>query len=545
MRDNFDLHKWKEYQLFLNEQDGFELGSNDYELAKGFNIKELKEGDIIKPEMVDVSNIPENNLYWYEKEIIASQVGKIWKVDKKYVELQYKRTDEGHSYIILYTIDFLEILKPEYNLVLPDGTILEKQDLNEQDEFSLGDNDLELAKDFQNQNITKGSKINANMFKNPDIIYRYIGDGNFIVKKIYQEDKNSIPVWKINLAEEDNPRSIFKMDLDDVQKMLLNGHKILLPKPKLKEEEFSLGDEDLELAKGFNVKYLTKDSTITPDMWDQNKIKNIYYTDLNFNKSYKITDFVDESWDDDGEYYTDVFLVDSDGEDLYEILDNINLWLKPEFQVEESLNEDFELTDDDLELAKGFQDFNFEVIVHSDYTVFNIETDEQDTVTKITKCTLNSSELEQELGISIPYNSGAIGDILYESLWDNDWLTDKLMEGDTVIQELPDFFFDDDWDNEWDDLQLEVKILDKVNESFELTDDDLEMAKDFNPNIIYLGKGDTIDAGVINSRASYYIVGFEGNSVLLKKDNSEYVSKFYINMVQNKMEDGYILDPYK
>ena len=45
--------------------------------------------------------------------------------------------------------------------------------------------------------------------------------------------------------------------------------------------------------------------------------------------------------------------------------------------------------------------------------------------------------------------------------------------------------------------------------------------------------------------SNYYIVGFEDNNVLLKKNNSEYISKFPIDMVQNKMEDGYILDPYK
>jgi hypothetical protein len=314
--------------------------------------------------------------------------------------------------------------------------------LNEQEEFSLEDNDLELTKDFQNQNITKGSKINANMFKNPDIIYRYIGDGNFIVKKIYQEDKNGVSVWKINLAEEDNPRSIFKMDLDDVQKMLLNGHKIILPKSKLKEEEFSLGDEDLELA-------------------------------------------------------------------------------------------------------KRFQDFNIEIIGYSTYTFHNYEDDDNDLVEKTTKCIINSEDLERELGIPIPHNPEEIESIIYDNIWDSDFLMEKILEGDEVIEDIPDYYFESPWENEWEDLQVDVKILDKVNESFELTADDLEMAKDFNPNIIYLGKGDTIEPGIINSRGSYYIVGFEGNNILLKKDNSEYVSKFSINMVQNKMEDGYILDPYK
>jgi hypothetical protein len=95
--------------------------------------------------------------------------------------------------------------------------------------------------------------------------------------------------------------------------------------------------------------------------------------------------------------------------------------------------------------------------------------------------------------------------------------------------------------HKWKEYQLFLN----EQEEFTFSPEDLELAKDFNPNIIYLGKGDTIEPGVISSESSYYIVGFEGNNILLKKDNSEYVSKFSINMVQNKMEDGYILDPYK
>ena len=196
-------------------------------------------------------------------------------------------------------------------------------------------------------------------------------------------------------------------------------------------------------------------------------------------------------------------------------------------------------------MAKRFQDFNIEIIGYSTYTFHNYEDDDNDLVEKTTKCIINSEDLERELGIPIPHNPEEIESIIYDNIWDSDFLMEKILEGDEVIEDIPDYYFESPWENEWEDLQVDVKILDKVNESFELTADDLEMAKDFNPNIIYLGKGDTIEPGIINSRGSYYIVGFEGNNILLKKDNSEYVSKFSINMVQNKMEDGYILDPYK
>jgi hypothetical protein len=223
----------------------------------------------------------------------------------------------------------------------------------------------------------------------------------------------------------------------------------------------------------------------------------------------------------------------------------INKLLNPKYQIETPLfeSDDSDDEDDDWNVDSSFQNFNIECVVSSTYNLYNIETDEQDIVTKITKCILNSSELEQELEIYIPHNSGDIKDILYENLWDNDWLINKLMEGDTVVQDLPNYFYDDDYDNEWEGIKIDVKILDKLNESNE--DDDWNVDSSFTVKNIYLGKGDTIEPGIINSRGSYYIVGFEDNNVLLKKNNSEYISKFPIDMVQNKMEDGYILDPYK
>jgi hypothetical protein len=304
------------------------------------------------------------------------------------------------------------------------------------------------------------------------------------------------------------------------------------------QEEFSLGDNDLELAKGFNVEELTVGDIITPNMLQEQE-----HT-ANFRKNNTIITIKEIR------YGSEVRLSWKTREDklivvTYNISDVNEDFLKPEFQIETPLEESFELGDEDLELAKDFQDFNIEIIGYSTYTFHNYEDDDNDLVEKTTKCIINSEDLERELGIPIPHNPEEIESIIYDNIWDNDFLMEKILEGDEVIEDIPDYYFESPWENEWEDLQVDVKILDKVKESFELTADDLEMAKDFNPNIIYLGKGDTIEPGIINSRGSYYIVGFEGNNILLKKDNSEYISKFSINMVQNKMEDGYILDPYK
>ena len=59
MKNNFDIKKFLiENKVTLNsknisEQDNFELGATDIELAKNLNIVYLKEGDIVTPDMWD------------------------------------------------------------------------------------------------------------------------------------------------------------------------------------------------------------------------------------------------------------------------------------------------------------------------------------------------------------------------------------------------------------------------------------------------------------------------------------------------------------
>ena len=48
MQDTFDIHKWKTYQMFLNESDDdFKFTDTDKDLAAGLNTVELKVGDYI------------------------------------------------------------------------------------------------------------------------------------------------------------------------------------------------------------------------------------------------------------------------------------------------------------------------------------------------------------------------------------------------------------------------------------------------------------------------------------------------------------------
>jgi hypothetical protein len=123
---------------------------------------------------------------------------------------------------------------------------------------------------------------------------------------------------------------------------------------KIVNEDFTLGDEDMELAKQLNVKFLTQGDTIKPEMWNQESdaIRELYYIDLN--KPYKITGFL-EDWDGaedmDGEAAQYVTLQDSNNKEEYEAVYWVKQALKPQFQLEVEpldLDEEFTLGTNDI-----------------------------------------------------------------------------------------------------------------------------------------------------------------------------------------------------
>ena len=695
MKNNFDLHKWKEYQLFLNEQEEFSLGTDDLELAKKFNIKYLTIGDIITPGMWNT----EFGDYLDQNDVDEEFRGDVWKItnieDENWdgEDFPHATLESNNGGEIYENVSILNsMLNTPYQIELP---------LDES--FSLSDDDLELAKGFNVKELTIGDTIESYMVndsgisgltsKMPRKIVDIVGDPKDLVVLVDPQNPSEVQHWLLDTLNND----YLKPEYQIVDFISLN-------------EAFELSDDDLELAKNFNIKYLTKDSTITPNMWDQNKIKNKAYTDLDFDENWKITDF-DEDWSGDGEEETiSVFLEDEDGWEISEYIENINLWLKPQFQVEESLNEsfelndddlelakrldeyngdiivtfktkvgyvyvnkkdeeeferlnpgirgsisyddepiyifqtfktdpfsieivqtnfeldsftgpftlqhfeewidndidyleeiiydddinvekistsytdvnsspvkitknmsqyfdyydefrndsivnieflnkineDFELSDDDIELAKGFNSFPITVKLYNEYRFWNYETEEDDYITEIKEIKTDSEQLERILGEPISDNENDLENLLRSQYFENDDLMEFLNDG-TIMDPIPEEYYGEDWDNDWEDVDIKVIFNNNLSEqdNFELSDDDLELAKNFNPDIIYLGKGDTIETGVISSENSYYIVGFEGNNILLKKGDNEYASKFPIGMVQRKMEGGYILDPYK
>ena len=78
-----------------------------------------------------------------------------------------------------------------------------------------------------------------------------------------------------------------------INNLLSPGYKIELPL----DESFSLSDDDLEMAKDFNVKELGVGDTITPEMWDSRKNRIIVYVfickkEYSFNTIGKLLDLM-------------------------------------------------------------------------------------------------------------------------------------------------------------------------------------------------------------------------------------------------------------
>jgi hypothetical protein len=374
----------------------------------------------------------------------------------------------------------------------------------------LGDDDLELAKRFNTRELSAGDVITPDMWKpnfkykwgwvmnHPDLIKQITSESQIIEFVVHGDELYfSLEGVKDLIFTNDNLKSQYKVVNTNL------------------DESFSLSDDDLELAKSFNVKYLKQNDTIKPEMWDSNKIKNIHYTDVDFNEPYKITGYESEvSWDEDGEYYTDVFLTDSWDDEIYEVLDNINLWLKPEFQVEvESLDESFELGDEDIELAKDFSpnpDIQVDVHVIYDFGGFQEELKHETTFRFLFKIpdliefidengyenitegdiinNLDSEWLDDLILDTMNYHSSNHSELDKDTIWNNDtWLEENC---DKILNPV-------DWSKipygteiKKRELELSIDLLDpskKVNEEFTLGDEDMELAKDFNKRELKVG----------------------------------------------------------
>jgi len=303
----------------LNESDEWSV-----EAPKDWDNIELKQGSTITPEMVDMSNIPENNLYWWEEKIIELNVGKIWKLDKEYIELKYKITDdEDHNYILMYTIDFLEILKPGYVLVLSDGTVLEKQDLNE----STEDFTVDAPQDWDVEMLTVGSIITPEMWI-PNIESEFTDTWNWETGL----DITSIP-WLITVVRKNEVvlrnndvygEMIFGF-INEINNCLQPEYRITNDLNESIEDEFNVEAPD-------DWGTLNIGDRITPNMWNTDiKLKTpgsrIIKKTLNNMKQSTWT-IEDLPLDDLDHVY-----LSTPGDETIISIDLLNNSLKPEYQI--------------------------------------------------------------------------------------------------------------------------------------------------------------------------------------------------------------------
>jgi len=140
-------------------------------------------------------------------------------------------------------------------------------------------------------------------------------------------------------------------------KKFLIENKITRNSNLFEADDFEFTDIDKDLAAKLNIKELIVGDIITPDMWDQNKIKGQKLDDW-FGKPIQIQ-WIEDYKFDDGSIEFEVGLKIKDLDWDWE-LDYLNDLLKPEYKivVPDNLDEqddDFEFTDADKDLANQLE----------------------------------------------------------------------------------------------------------------------------------------------------------------------------------------------
>ena len=432
-------HLKPQYQIERPLDESFSLSDDDLELAKQLNIKYLTVGDVVTKDMV------QDEITWFTPdtkwEITSIEPGnwggEIYFFDSKSKRPKASPVDNFND----------EFLKPEYRV-----------ELSIDESFTLSDTDLELAKDFNVKYLTVGDIIKGKMWNWVKIIN--------MINNEHRDDHESanrdIKMWEKVYDEGVTIEAIKKIDdpwidfgnnllgwgpsVGWINNLLSPGYKIELPL----DESFSLSDDDLEMAKDFNVKELGVGDTITPEMWDSEKIESLFMFSsaerILFQYNWKIVGF--------NEFGNIKFRINKKYNRLYSI-GFINACLKSEYKIEESLDESFSLSDDDLELAKRFntRELSAGDIITPDMWKPNFKYK--------WNWVMNHSDLIKQITSEPQIIEFVVqGDELYFSL-----------EG------VKDLIFTND------NLKSQHKVVNtNLDESFELGDDDLELAKSFSPN---------------------------------------------------------------
>ena len=376
-------------------------------------------------------------------------------------------TDDGGDFVLLNnkphsdfydtTWDLDEI---NWNLKHP-YTIVNNINESESEDF-----DVEAPKDWEKEYLTIGDKITPDMWANPDLTGEL--DWNGIPFRTYYiidfgEDEDGLYVALNHKQHSDGYDQ--KWDLDIVNDNLKHPYIVI---NNLKEGEF-----DVDAPEDWNKITLTKGDYITPDMW-----KEIPKKFSNPPQSVEIGGFGLAGDENDVE---EVRLIRSDLPHVawsWE-LNTLNNALKNPYQVVYPMGDNYRWrgyleeneSDDEFSVVapKEWDSFPIIIEVTNYYNFWHEEDDYMDEVTETKVLETTSEELEQIIGVSIPHNARAIEELIGRNWSQYNDLLDLIYERGRVTEPIPDVFYGEGWDNEWEDITFRVTLPDKINEQDEFS----------------------------------------------------------------------------
>ena len=393
---------------------------------------------------------------------------------------------------------------------LVENKITRNSNVLKESEFKLGPDDYELAKGFNTKFLKVGDIVTPDMWDEEKcnemgLDYHFFTREPWIIESFehINEPQMGEVYWLLILKGTRSGEIVDDTEEDIANEILKDNYKFDFPLdvPDRVNEEFELGDEDYELAKGFNVTVLKPGDYITFDMvgppFNGEELKKHY--------PFKIDSI-----------YTDMVTLQGNNgvNSAYDINFINDHLLKPEFKVDESLYESFELGPDDYELAKGFDTApQIQVDVHliynwnSDSKAFSSVPDHETTY----RLHYNINELVELIDKYSPYETYTADEIpsklkdkdfievLYESLlelayeelrqpadlWGShlieEWIQDKAYKVFNPINWSK--FPQDAWN--LDEMEVTADLIKPLNESFDLDDENFELG----PEDYELAKG--------------------------------------------------------
>ena len=157
----------------------------------------------------------------------------------------------------------------------------------------------------------------------------------------------------------------------------------------------------------------------------------------------------------------------------FQLDDLNNELLKPEYQIVhlvggnnkwKDLYEENE-SDDEFNVVapKDWDNFPIKIEVTNYYNFWQEDDDYQDEVTETKVLETTSEELEQIIGVSIPHNAKAIEELIGRNWSQYNDLLDLIYERGKVTEPIPDVFYGEGWDSEWEDITFRVTLPDKID----------------------------------------------------------------------------------